>query len=81
MYPDPTPSPYPARTLGDLTLRDGPPLTTFELAHMIGMSSTFVREEIRSGHLRAVSLGHGRKRVYRIPLGDALHYVKTLGLV
>lgn len=69
------------RSLGDLRLLSGPPLTTVELARMIGMSSTFVREEIRSGHLRAVLLGRGRKRVYRIPLREALRYVNGLGLM
>ena len=72
---------YRPRSLGDLRLLSGPPLTTVELGRMIGMSSTFIREEIRSGHLRAVLLGRGRKRVYRIPLREALQYVKTLGLM
>ncbi len=74
-------SQYRPRSLGDLGQLSGPPLTTVELARMIGMSSTFIREEIRSGHLRAVLLGRGRKRVYRIPLRSALQYVKTLGLM
>lgn len=69
------------RSIVDLRLLNGPPLTTVELARMIGMSSTFIREEIRSGHLRAVLLGRGRKQVYRIPLREAWHYVKTLGLL
>jgi hypothetical protein len=69
------------RSLADLRLLRGAPLTTVELARMIGMSSTFIREEIRSGHLRAVLLGRGRKRVYRIPLREALRYVNGLGLM
>ena len=69
------------RSLGDLRLMSGPPLTTVELARMMGMSSTFIREEIRSGHLRGVLLGRGRKRVYRIPLREALRYVNGLGLM
>ena len=70
-----------ARLLDDLTLESGPPLTTRELARMIGMSATFIREEIRSGHLRAVSVGRGRKRVFRILVREARRYVKALGLL
>src|SRR5437016_2671383 len=47
------------RRLSDLLNGDDQPLSTSELAQMIGMSQTFVREEIRAGHLRAVSVGHG----------------------
>ena len=70
-----------ARALQDLLLGGGPPLTTRELARMIGMSSTFIRGEIRSGHLRAVPLGRGRKRVFRIPFREARRYVRELGLI
>jgi hypothetical protein len=59
----------------------GRPLTTRELAQMIGMSCTFIRGEIRSGHLRAVPLGRGRKRVFRIPCREAGRYVRELGLL
>ncbi len=69
------------RGVDDLAQSNGPPLTTSELAHMLGMSSTFIREEIRSGHLRAVSVGRGRKRVFRIPVSEAHRYAKELGLV
>jgi hypothetical protein len=48
---------------------------------MIGMSATFIRDEIRNGHLRAVSVGRGRKRVFRIPVREARRYVKALGLL
>jgi excisionase family DNA binding protein len=61
--------------------QDDPPLTTRELAQMIGMSATFVRVEIRDGHLRAVRLGHGRKCVFRIPVREALLYTRKLGFL
>jgi excisionase family DNA binding protein len=69
------------RGVEDLARLSGPPLTTSELAHMLGMSPTFIREEIHSGHLRAVSVGRGRKRVFRIPVFEAHRYAKELGLV
>lgn len=59
----------------------GPPLTTAELADMIGMSATFIRKEIDSGYLRATRIGRGRKPVFRIPVGEALRYVRELGLL
>jgi len=71
----------PTRRLSDLSAEDDRPLTTQELAQMIGMSSTFVRTEIRSGHLRAIRVGRGRKRVFRIPVRDAKLYLAKLGLV
>lgn len=67
--------------LDDLVHANGPPLTTGELAQMIGMSATFIRGEIRSGHLRAVSVGRGRKRVFRIAVREARRYAKELGLL
>ena len=70
-----------ARLMDDLTRPGAPPLTTRELAQMIGMSSTFIREEIRSGHLHAVLIGRGRKRVFRILVREARRYVKALGLM
>ena len=70
-----------ARRMSDLSAEDGRPLTTHELAEMIGMSSTFVRTEIRSGHLRAIRVGSGRKRVYRIPVSEARLYLSKIGLV
>lgn len=69
------------RRLSDLSNGDDQPLSTSELAQMIGMSQTFVREEIRAGHLRAIAVGHGRKRVFRIPVSDARNYAQKLGLV
>ena len=77
-------APQPARydrRLPDLASASGPPLTTRQLAQMIGMSATFIREEIRSGHLRAVLLGRGRKGVFRIPVHEARRYAKELGLI
>lgn len=56
------------------------PLTTGELAQMIGMSPTFIRDEIRGGYLRAVVVGRGRKRVYRIPVLEAYRYINELGI-
>jgi excisionase family DNA binding protein len=57
------------------------PLTTGELARMIGMSPTFIREEIHGGYIRAVVVGRGRKRVYRIPASEAYRYIKALGIL
>ncbi len=57
------------------------PLTTGELARMIGMSPTFIREEIHGGYLHAVVVGRGRKRVYRIPATEAYRYIKALGIL
>ena len=48
---------------------------------MIGMSATFIREEIHGGHLRAVVVGRGRKRVYRIPAKEAYRYIRDLGIL
>ena len=59
---------------------DGPPLTTTEVAELVGMSPTFIRSEIKSGQLRATKVGHGRKRVFRILIRDAIRYAKALGL-
>jgi len=48
---------------------------------MVGLSATFIRTEIRSGHLRAVAIGRGRKRVYRILRGEAIRYACQLGVL
>ena len=69
------------RRLRNLAHKAGPPLTTTELAGMIGMSSTFIRKEIDSGYLRAMRIGRGRKPVFRIALSEAQRYVKELGLL
>jgi excisionase family DNA binding protein len=70
------------RRLSDLAMiEEGPPLTTSELARMTGMSPTFIRAEIKTGHLRAVRIGHGRKRVFRIRVCHARAYVRRLGLL
>ena len=68
-------------SLKDLALVDAAPLGTRDLAALIGMSATFIRAEIRSGHLRAVAVGHGRKRVFRITVGEARRYARDLGLI
>jgi hypothetical protein len=56
------------------------PLTTAELGRRIGMSPTFIREEIHAGHLRAIVVGHGRKRVFRILPDEARRYMRELGV-
>jgi excisionase family DNA binding protein len=71
----------PPRTLTDLADANGTPLTTTELARMMGMSPTFIRSEIKRGHLRAIVFGHGRKRVFRIRAHDALSYVRRVGML
>ena len=62
------------------SLLAGPPLTTGQVARIVGMSPTFIREEIRGGYLRAVDIGRGRRRVYRIPVLEAYRYIKKLGI-
>jgi excisionase family DNA binding protein len=68
------------RRLSELTAGDRP-LTTSELAAMLGMSATFVRTEIRAGYLRAIAVGHGRKRVFRIQAADAREYAERMGFL
>jgi excisionase family DNA binding protein len=70
-----------ASRVRDLAGNDGAPLTTRELAEIIGMSQTFIRNEIRSGELKAVALGRGKKRVFRISFSEAQRYVRQLGLL
>jgi len=79
---NPSASPPPASGVHALQDLDpaGRPLTTRELAQTIGMSCTFIRREIRNGHLRAVRFGRGRLRVFRIPHREARRYVRELGL-
>ncbi len=69
------------RRLSDLASGDDAPLSTREFARMIGMSPAFIRSEIRVGNLRAVALGRGRKRVFRISAREAYAYVLKLGLM
>jgi len=69
------------RALRDLTDHNGSPLTTSELARIIGMSPTFIRSEIKRGELRAVAVGNGRKRVFRIPAQDAFSYARKIGML
>lgn len=66
---------------GDLAQLKGRPLTTSQLAAIVGMSPTFIRKEIDSGYLRATRIGRGRKPVFRIPLQEARRYMKELGLL
>ncbi len=70
-----------AQKLNDLAQKSGRPLTTAQLAAIIGMSATFIRKEISSGYLRATRIGRGRKPVFRIPLHEARRYVRELGLL
>ncbi|MEO8678561.1 MAG: hypothetical protein ABI665_05915 [Vicinamibacterales bacterium] len=70
------------RRQGDKADSDGQaPLSTTTLAKRIGMSPSFVRMEIRLGEIRAVRVGHGRRCVYRIPFGEAMRYMKQIGLL
>jgi len=73
--------PAVARPLEDLAHKTGPPLTTGELAHIIGMSSSFIRKEIHNGYLKAVRIGRGRKCVFRIAGSEARRYLGRLGLL
>jgi excisionase family DNA binding protein len=80
------PSRLAAGTLSTVPSRDHDhetprPMTTSEVAKMIGMSATFVRKEISSGYLRAIRIGRGRKSVFRIPVSEFRRYIKTLGLL
>ena len=69
------------RGLTELADPGARPLTTSELAHLVGMSATFIRTEIKSGQLRAIAIGRGRKRVFRILSGDAVRYMRELGVL
>jgi excisionase family DNA binding protein len=70
-----------APSLKDQAHESRRPMTTSEVAKMIGMSATFVRKEISSGYLRAIRIGRGRKSVFRIPVSEVRRYIKTLGLL
>jgi excisionase family DNA binding protein len=70
-----------ARKIRDLAGENGSPLTTHDLAEITGMSQTFIRAEIHSGQLRALALGRGKKRVFRIPFREAKRYVRRLGFL
>ena len=70
-----------SRGLKDLCADQGPPLTTTELAAMTGMSPSFIRAEIRTGHLRAIRVGRGQTTVFRILVSDARNYALQLGLL
>jgi excisionase family DNA binding protein len=68
-------------TLNDIAHKGGRPLTTSELAEILGLSATFIRNEINSGHLHAVRIGRGRRRPFRIPVLAAVRYARELGLL
>ena len=80
-YPAASDSTAAVRTLEHLAKNEGPPLSTGELAHICGMSQTFLRDEIRNGYLHAIRVGHGRRSVFRIPFTEARRYVRQLGLL
>lgn len=58
------------------------PLKTTELARYIGCSAKFLRDEIASGHLKAIRVGRGNKvgSHFAIPYREAVRYCKQLGL-
>ena len=58
------------------------PLTTVELARMVGMllRPSSVRR-FRGGTLHAVNVGRGQTHVYRIPAREAYRYIKQLGIL
>ncbi len=60
--------------------RQRAPLSTSQLAGIIGLSISFIRTEIRLGELKAVRIGRGRKPTYRIPFAEAMRYARRLGL-
>jgi len=66
--------------LEDLEQISGPALTIPEMARVLGVSATFIRNEIRDGRIRAVLIGSSRKRVFRIRVREALQYARRLGL-
>jgi hypothetical protein len=45
------------------------------------MSLTFIRKEIHAHEVKAVVMGRGRKRVFRIPRDEAQRYMRQLGLL
>jgi hypothetical protein len=42
---------------------------------------SFIRMEIKAGEIDAIQVGRGRRRVYRIPFGEAMRYMRRLGLL
>jgi hypothetical protein len=69
-----------ASALEDLRHTNAPPLSVRQVAKQVGMSPTFIRTEIHGGHLQAAAIGHGKKRVFRIPAAEARRYARSLGL-
>ncbi len=57
------------------------PLKTSELADRIGVSTEFIRSEIKAGRLTgAYQIGTGRCRHWRIPRGVCQRYAASLGV-
>ena len=57
-----------------------PPFSTSQLSKLTSMSMSFVRMEIKLGEIKAVRVGRGRRHVYRIPFGEAIRYMRRIGL-
>lgn len=57
------------------------PLKTSELADRIGVSTEFIRSEIKAGRLKgAYRIGCGRCRQWGIPRGVCRRYAASLGV-
>jgi hypothetical protein len=65
----------------DLTQQDGQPISTGQLAAVIGMSDDFIRLEIKNGELTARRVGRGLRREYRICWAEARRYCLRLGFL
>lgn len=66
----------------DLSQPSGPPLTTSQLALVVGFSAQFIRTEILAGELKAIRVGRGQKRKeYRIPWREARRYALQIGVL
>ena len=77
----PSAEPRHTESVSAILLAGPQPLTTGELARMVGMSPAFIREEIQGGYLHAVVVGRGQTHVYRIPAREAYRYIKQLGIL
>ena len=58
------------------------PLSTSELAHLVGCSAKFIRDEIAGGHLKAVRIGRGHVIGSRLLIApdEADRYLRSLGV-
>ena len=69
----------------DLTQPSGPPLTTGQLAAVVGLSSETIRREITLGVLRAFRRPalptRGKRTEYRIAWGEARRYAIMVGVL